>query len=229
MTVADNLKRLTDEIDGIKARLSIDYDIDIVAVTKTHGSSAIVEAVSAGIRHIGENRVQEAETKFAELENLDFVKHLIGPLQSNKLNKAVKIFDFIQSLENIKTARKMSERLVEDGKTMPALIEIKTSYEDTKFGVGLDNVSEFLGSVLEMPSLEIKGLMTIAPFSSDEREVRGAFRSLFNLREKLKTEYPSADLRVLSMGMSGDYRVAIEEGSNMIRVGSLLFGSRNYG
>ena len=229
MTVADNLKRLTDEIDGIKARLSIDYDIDIVAVTKTHGSSAIVEAVSAGIRHIGENRVQEAETKFAELENLDFVKHLIGPLQSNKLNKAVKIFDFIQSLENIKTARKMSERLVEDGKTMPALIEIKTSYEDTKFGVGLDNVSEFLGSVLEMPSLEIKGLMTIAPFSSDEREVRGAFRSLFNLREKLKTEYPSADLRVLSMGMSGDYRVAIGEGSNMIRVGSLLFGSRNYG
>lgn len=227
MTIANNIKKLQDDIADIKSRLGLDYNIDIVAVTKTYPAQVIKESVAAGIVHIGENRVQEANTKFAELEDLSFTKHLIGPLQKNKANKAAEIFDFIESIENIDVATKLNTKLQLLDKTMPILIEIKTSDEATKFGISSNRLSDFVGQINELSNLQIKGLMTIAPFTGIENDIRKSFSNLYHLCENIKTEYRNIDFATLSMGMSGDYRLAIEEGSTMIRVGSLLFGRRD--
>ncbi len=227
MNISANIKKLLDEMESLKNRLGLKYDIDIVAVTKTRTVEEMREAIQAGMDRIGENRVQEAESKFPLLD-LPVEKRLIGHLQENKANKAAVLFDCVDSLDSIKTARRLNNRCSELGKVMPVLIEINTSGEATKNGLEAEQTEEFVHEILNLKSLSLQGLMTIGPLTDDEARVRQAFQDLYRLREKLRSQFPSLSLHTLSMGMSGDYQLAIEEGSTMIRPGTLLFGHRDY-
>ena len=226
MSIAENIASVREQIESKRAALGISYTIEMIAVTKTHPASVAKDAIAAGLKSIGENRVQEAESKFAELFGVECTKHLIGSLQENKANKAATIFDFIQSVDSVKIAAKLANKSRELTKTLPVLIEVKTSYEATKSGIEPELLTELVGRIAEMPNLKLEGLMTIAPFTDDLHKVRESFRMLMHCREDLQRQYPALSLGTMSMGMSDDFMTAIEEGSTMVRLGRILFGSR---
>lgn len=201
-------------------------EIKIVAVSKTFGVEDIKEALRYGIKIIGENKVQEAEDKFSKIEN-DFEKHLVGHLQTNKVKKAVRLFDMIQSLDSLKLASEVSKRAKEAGKVTDVLVEVNTSKEQTKFGLKPEEVLDFVKKISNLESLKVKGLMTIGLFTTDLNKIRPCFRLLKEIFEKIKKgEIPEIEMEYLSMGMTSDYQVAIEEGANMIRIGTAIFGGR---
>jgi pyridoxal phosphate enzyme (YggS family) len=246
--LADNIARVEAAIAAAcKAAGRPRAEIELVAVSKTHPSSTIVKAVELGLRIFGENRVQEFATKSAELvvsrmANADGVPgptvrsqirvHLIGHLQSNKAAKAVEVFDAIDSLDSVKLAERLNAAVGDSplytGKRLPVLVEIKLSSEETKAGLAPDSkeLAELLERLPSLTHLEAQGLMTIAPLDVSEAETRACFRSLRLLRDKLTQAHPKLHLPVLSMGMSGDFALAIAEGATRIRIGTALFGSR---
>jgi pyridoxal phosphate enzyme (YggS family) len=228
MPIRDNIRTVLERIETARFRTGTTGPITLVAVSKTRPSGDIAEAVSEGLTHIGENRVQEAEKKFAEIPDVRFIRHLLGHLQENKANKAAAVFDWIQSLDDLDTARKLDRRAGELGKKLDVLIEVKTSDEATKTGIAPETAADFTGAVLEMANLSPRGYMTIAPFTDNEKQVRGAFALLYHTAEKMRSEYRGAALDVLSMGMTDDFEWAIAEGSNMVRLGRIIFGERNY-
>ena len=198
-----------------------------MAVSKTHPASAICEAAAAGQMLFGENRVQEFDAKRAELpEGIEV--HLIGHLQSNKAAKAAGIFSAIDTVDSLRLLERVNDAAKEFGRTLPVLLEIKLSEEETKTGFAPTSVE--LRQVLERASglqfIRVHGLMTIAPLDENPETARGCFRRLRNLRDELMRMYPRIDLRELSMGMSGDFEIAIEEGSTLVRIGTALFGAR---
>lgn len=229
-TVKDNIGKINEIIEKKKAVLGIQYEIRVVAVTKTHPAETVKEAVQNGLTDIGENRVQEAERKFQELANTDgtlkFTRHLIGHLQENKANKAAALFDVIQSIDNLDTAGKLDKKLKELNKALPVLAEVNMSGDQSKFGIRPETAEEFIGKIKELTNLKLSGLMTIGPFDKPLSETRACFKKLFDLNSKLKTVYPDVGWKILSMGMSDDLEIAIEEGSNMLRLGRVLFGDR---
>ncbi|KPL04210.1 MAG: hypothetical protein AMJ90_01670 [candidate division Zixibacteria bacterium SM23_73_2] len=201
-------------------------EIKIVAVSKTFGVEEIKEALRCGIKIIGENKVQEAERKFFQIED-SFQKHLVGHLQTNKVKKALGIFDMIQSLDSTKLAGEISKRAKESGKVMDVLVEVNTSKEETKFGLSPKEVFDFLKQVSVLEGLKVKGLMTIGLFTPDAEKTRPCFKILKEIFERIKQEnIPNLEMEYLSMGMTSDFEVAIEEGSNMVRVGTFIFGER---
>lgn len=193
-------------------------EITLVAVTKTVAPPAVAIALAAGISHLGENRVQEAVTKIEQLAALTPhpTWHMVGHLQTNKARKAVEIFDVIQSVDSIKLAEVLSQRTQ---KTLPILLEVNVAGEASKSGFSIDEVAPALAAISGLPRLVIKGLMTIAPLVDDPEEVRPVFRKLRSLRDSLGLEH-------LSMGMTDDFEVAIEEGATMVRIGRAIFGER---
>ncbi|HXG35502.1 MAG TPA: YggS family pyridoxal phosphate-dependent enzyme [Dehalococcoidia bacterium] len=191
-------------------------DVTIVAVSKTFPPSAIREAFLAGFQHIGENRVQEAEEKVPELRDLDIVWHMVGHLQSNKVKKALDIFNIIQSVDSLHLAEEISRRAQ---KTIPVLLEVNIGQEESKFGLTPEVALRESGRFANLPHLELRGLMTVAPICQDPEEVRPIFRRLRELRDTL-------GLRELSMGMTDDFPVAIEEGATIVRIGRAIFGER---
>lgn len=228
MSINDNIKRIIEIIDNQKIRLGISYPITLIAVTKTMPAETVKEAVNSGITDIGENRVQEAELKFKELEDISFTKHLIGHLQENKVNKAAILFDIIQSIDSIEIAEKLNKKLSETKKIIPVLIEVNTSVEESKFGINPSETEELIEKINKLPYLQINGFMTVGPLSEDNNEIRKAFKSLYEIKQKMKNIYRNLPLETLSMGMSGDFETAIAEGSNMLRLGRIIFGDRNY-
>ncbi len=207
-------------------------EIELVAVTKTVEVARIREALAAGVGHIGENRVQEALAKYEELSSnppaADVPRwHLIGHLQSNKVGKALRFFDLIHSVDSLSLAKEIDKRAGLLGKRIDMLVEVNLSGEESKFGLGVDEVSEFLVAVSRLKNLRMQGLMTMAPFTDDPEQSRPYFRRLKHLSEKIKSsQLDNVEMKYLSMGMSQDFEVAIEEGANIIRLGSVLFGSR---
>jgi pyridoxal phosphate enzyme (YggS family) len=202
-----------------------------MAVSKTHPADAIAEAVAAGITLFGENRVQEFQRKSEDLAALGVGSaevHLIGHLQSNKSTKAAEVFSAIDTVDSLQLARRLESAAETLGKMLPILVEIKLSDEAAK--TGLDPESNALRELLEqlpdLPHLKMRGLMTIAPFTSDEVIARNCFRSLRRLRDTLAAAHPRLEFSELSMGMSGDFAIAIEEGSTCVRIGTALFGAR---
>ena len=201
-----------------------------MAVSKVHPAEALLEAYAAGQRLFGENRVQEFAGKAAE-----FVwaagdaprVHLIGPLQNNKTGKAAELFDAVDTLDSVKTAARLNEAAAGLGKVIPVLVEIKLSHEETKHGLAPDALPEFLRTVSELANLRVSGLMTVPPWSEDAETARPYFQHLRRLRDESLKEYPG--MTELSMGMSNDFRVAIEEGSTTVRVGTAIFGKRVVG
>jgi len=228
MTVLENLEKVREKIDILQSKNELHQNITILAVTKTHPASAVQDAIKAGLTNIGENRVQEAEKKFPQCADLSFTRHLIGPLQANKVNKAADLFDWIQSIEKYKTAEKLNRKRKELNKPINVLIEINLSGESSKFGIKPEEVEELTGQIAELEMLQIRGYMTIGPLTSDRTRIAQSFQNLFSIREQMRTVYPSLNLDTLSMGMSGDYDLAVLEGANMLRLGSVLFGNRNY-
>jgi len=209
-------------------------EVELMAVSKTYPAATLAEAEALGLRLFGENRVQEFAAKAQAIEALrscvaDPVRvHLIGHLQSNKAQRAVELFDGIDSLDSRRLAERLNEAAGKCGKRLPVLIEVKLSTEETK--AGLDPASAEAGELLErlpeLEHLELCGLMTIAPLGVTEDETRACFGSLRGWRERWTASYPRLRFDVLSMGMSGDFRLAIQEGATRIRVGSALFGAR---
>ncbi len=228
MSVRENLLKVKEKIATVQAQQGLRQAVKILAVTKTHSAAVVREAVDIGLNEVGENRVQEAESKFAELSELSFVKHLIGPLQENKVNKAVRIFDWVQSIENFKVAERLNRKRGELGKPIEVLIEINLSGEPSKFGILSEEVEELTGRIAELDFLNFRGYMTIGPLTDDRKRIAQAFQGLFSIRERMQSIYPALNLDVLSMGMSGDYDLAVAEGTNLLRLGSVLFGHRDY-
>jgi len=198
-----------------------------MAVSKTHPASAVVEAYAAGMRLFGENRVQEWQEKLlAFTRPLDAQFHLIGPLQSNKTARAAEIFDAIDAVDSLKIAARLDVAARALGKRLPILIEVKLSHEESKHGIAVGGLAALLASLVPLESLIPAGLMTVPPWDADPESARLYFRQLRQLRDASLPHCPT--LTQLSMGMSGDFAVAIEEGSTCIRIGTALFGKRPY-
>ena len=197
-----------------------------MAVSKMHPADAILEAHAAGQRLFGENRVQEWQSKIAGVTSLDLDMHLIGPLQNNKTNKAAELFHTIETLDSFKTAERLNRAAAALNKSIPVFIEVKLSPEDTKHGIGPEELASLLDRLTGLDHLFVRGLMTVPPWSEDAEVARPYFQHLRRLRDELRPKHPT--LSELSMGMTNDFRVAIEEGSTTIRVGTAIFGKRIY-
>jgi hypothetical protein len=198
-----------------------------VAVTKTATIEQIKEAISAGIKIIGENKVQEAKEKYqvlsADIANIEW--HLVGHLQTNKVKYAIEIFDLIHSVDSIKLAREIDKRSLQFGMVTNILVEVNVSGEETKYGIKPEEVEPFLKEISEFSGIKVRGLMTIAPIAEDKEEVRPYFRKLRELSEKIENKnIKNVKMDYLSMGMTDDFEVAIEEGANMVRIGRGIFG-----
>ena len=236
MTIfADNLARVEAAIDATCRRAGRSRsEIELMAVSKTFPAAAIEEAARHGLRLFGENRVQEFAGKSSEIANRDMGGrepirvHLIGHLQSNKSARAAEIFDGIDSLDSVKLAERLNDAAARLGKRLPVLIEVKLSTEETKAGIDPESVeaAALLERLPDLTHLEARGLMTIAPWGAPESETRACFGALRGWRDRWAQAHPRLLLDVLSMGMSGDFALAIEEGATRIRIGTALFGKR---
>jgi PLP dependent protein len=209
-------------------------EVELMAVSKTYPASTIIEAAGLGLRLFGENRVQEFATKSADLDpsrrdpSTSARFHLIGHLQSNKAARAAELFDAVDSVDSLRLAERLNEAAAKLNKRLPILIEVKLSPEETKAGLDPDSpeAAALLERLVGLEHLMPQGLMTIAPWGVAEDITRACFRSLRIWRDKWTAAYPHLSLEVLSMGMSGDFPLAIEEGATRIRVGTALFGKR---
>jgi hypothetical protein len=214
----------------------------MIAVTKTHAAEVVAQAVAAGLYDLGENRVQEAEPKIAALSAQHPAPrwHLIGHLQRNKARRAVQLFDMVHSLDSLRLAqaldRHMREQATPTRQRLPVLLQVNVSGEASKEGFALpggvanrDQVPPLLAAIeqiLALPHLHVQGLMTVAPLLDDPRAARPIFQALRSLRDMLAQQFPQADWHHLSMGMTDDFEVAIEEGATLVRIGRALFGER---
>jgi len=200
----------------------------LVAVSKTHPIDVVQNAIAAGATDLGENRVQEAEDKILQVGRQAARWHLIGHLQSNKARKAVALFDVIHSLDSLALARRLDRFCVEDNReSLPVLIQVDLGQEKTKTGIPEDELSEMVKGLAECERLRLTGLMTLPPFFDDPERTRPFFQRLCRLRDTLRSEGAFGDAHgELSMGMTHDYEIAIEEGATIVRVGTAIFGAR---
>jgi pyridoxal phosphate enzyme (YggS family) len=231
MSIAENLAQIRERIARAASRVGRDPNsITLMAVSKTMEPERIKEAYAAGMRLFGENRVQEFEGKSAALRELkDAEWHLIGHLQSNKAKKAVELFHAIDSVDSLRLAEKLNQAAAEAGKRLDVLIEIKVGQEESKAGIPLDSpeLESLLRAAPQLAHLQIRGLMTVPPFTEDPEGARPYFRLLRDLRDQIAArKLPGIQMDMLSMGMSHDFEVAIEEGSTCVRVGTAIFGER---
>ncbi|HWF04749.1 MAG TPA: YggS family pyridoxal phosphate-dependent enzyme [Candidatus Angelobacter sp.] len=231
MSIAENIATIRERIAHASARVGRSPDaITLMGVSKTVEPERIKEAYAAGISIFGENRVQEFTEKAAGLSDLKGAEwHLIGHLQSNKSNKAAELFHAIDSVDSLRLAERLNEAAKQSNKKLSILIEIKVGEEESKAGIPLDSpeLESLLLAAAKLENLQIRGLMTVPPFTEDPEGARPYFRLLRDLRDTINTrKLPGIAMDVLSMGMSHDFEVAIEEGSTCVRVGSAIFGSR---
>lgn len=228
MSIADNLAHLHKQIAEACLRSHrSEGEVALMAVSKVHPVEVILEAYAAGQRLFGENRVQEFQEKSQHLGDLIDAKfHLIGPLQSNKTNKAAELFDAIDAVDSLKIAQRLNAAAGALGKKMPLLVEVKLSHEESKHGLAPEELPALLAAMDGLESVTAVGLMTVPPWSLDAETARPYFKELRRLRDQSLKAHPA--LTQLSMGMSNDFAVAIEEGSTCVRVGTALFGKREY-
>lgn len=225
----DNYKRIKENVNeaAVKAGRSID-DVRLMCVTKTIEAEYINPVLDLGADLIGENRVQEYLGKRDALHLSGVERHLIGHLQTNKVKQIVGEVDMIESVDSVKLAKEISKQSVNKGVTTNVLVEVNVGKEDSKSGIFMESLEELLGEIAQMPAIKIKGLMTIPPIC-DENEVRKYFSAMHQSFVDIKAKkIDNIDMEILSMGMSGDYEAAVLEGSNIVRVGSAIFGARKY-
>lgn len=229
MSIKENIERVRERIALAEAKAGRKPgSASLMAVSKFHPATAVRDAIGCGITLFGENRVQEAEEKFPEIlsEHEEVALHLIGSLQRNKVSKIVRIATCVQSIDRAELLTEIERQASATSRVVDALFEYRTG-EDSKSGY-LDRESLFrsLDLFANLSSVRCRGLMTMAPFTDDRAAVRGAFRTLVSVQGECARRYPSLDFSVLSMGMSADFEIAIEEGSTLVRVGTAIFGER---
>jgi len=230
------LETLRSRLDELRGRIErsaqragrASDEIKLIAVSKTHPASVLREALEAGATDFGENRVQEAEEKIAELKGAPARWHLIGPLQANKARRAVKLFDCIHSIDSVELIKRLERLCVEEEREdLPVLVQINLAEEETKSGARIEEVPGIIEKINGCKRLKLTGLMTLPPFYEDAERVRPFFRRLRELRDELATqEVFKSGAGELSMGMSHDFEIAIAEGATMVRVGTAIFGER---
>jgi PLP dependent protein len=224
-SIAENLERVREQIAQAAARAGrVAEEIELVAITKMHPAEKVREAIEAGQTLFGESRVQEARAKIPELpSNLRW--HFVGHLQKNKIRHALPLFEMIHSVDSLELAQDMNRIAEEDGLHPRVLLEVNMAGEGSKFGFSSEKLRDQMEELLALPRLSILGLMTIPPFAEEAEESRKYFVQLRELRDRLQTEF-RVDLAQLSMGMTQDFPVAIEEGATLVRVGTAIFGER---
>ena len=209
-------------------RDSIPQGVTLVAAAKGRTAAEIQEAINAGIDVIGENYVQEAVRKYGEIGD-KAAWHMIGHLQRNKVKNALKVFDCIQSVDSLRLAKEIDRQCGNMGKIMPVLVEINIAGEESKYGVKPEELPDILQQIASLPKLQVNGLMTMEPHSRNPEDSRPHFKRMKRLFDEVASrDIPNIEMKILSMGMSDSYQVAIEEGSNMVRLGAKLFGPRQY-
>jgi len=222
--IKDNIKDISSRIKlACKKAGREPAEITLVAITKGVDPYKISEASIYGIKDIGENRVQEALKKRTSV--MPGIRwHMVGHLQTNKVKDAIEMFELIHSLDSVELARKIDKEAGKKGKVLDVLVQVNTSGEESKYGVKPEDVTNFLREISLFENISVKGLMTITPLTEDPETVRPYLRKLREIQEGIKSEaIPNIEMQYLSMGMSQDYQVAIEEGANMIRIGTALF------
>ncbi len=218
--IKENVEQILDELPK---------GVILVAAAKTRTAEEILEAIDAGVKIIGENYIQEAIRMF-EVIGKKVKWHFIGKLQKNKVKKAVKIFDMIETIDSVELAREIDKRCCEINKIMPVLIEINSGREPQKSGVFPEDALELVKEISSLPNIKVIGLMTMGPFAGDPEDARPYFVETKKIFDKIKKlNLPDVEMRYLSMGMTNSYQVAIEEGANLVRIGTKIFGMRNYG
>ncbi len=229
MSLFDQVQEVRENIQNALHASSRKSRVTLVAATKTQDIKLVKECIENGIVNIGENRVQEAYNKLSELQTStsQCVKRMIGHLQSNKINKALTVFDTIDSIDTLSLAKKISAKVEKKDQNIQTLLEINTSREQNKFGF-LPEDNEGMLESIALTNINVQGLMTLGPNTNNETEIERSFSCLRKTKEKLNKQLPKEQqLTELSMGMSGDYEIAIRQGSTMVRLGSALFGSRS--
>ncbi|CAN5864606.1 YggS family pyridoxal phosphate-dependent enzyme [soil metagenome] len=216
-----------ERIETARERAGRTQRVTLVAVTKTHPAEVVRAARAAGIEDVGENRVQELERKVEEVGREGLRWHLIGHLQRNKVRAALPLFDLLHSLDSLRLAEKLSEEAVAAGREVRALVQVNTSGEESKYGFSADASLDALGEICELPGLRIEGLMTMAPFTEEEAILRATFAAARRLQEEAGRQISGFQPLELSMGMSNDFEIAVEEGSTLVRLGTVLFGERD--
>jgi pyridoxal phosphate enzyme (YggS family) len=218
------MNSITENVRAILAELP--PGVELVAAAKTKSPVEVLEAIEAGVTIIGENYVQEAQAAFAAVGR-KARWHCLGHLQTNKVKKAVEIFDMIETVDSADLAREIGKRSAALGKTMPVLIEINSGEEDQKAGVRPAEAEALIRTIAEIPNVAVQGLMTMGPYEGDPEDSRPYFKRTREIFEDImKLGLPNAEMRYLSMGMTNSYRVAIEEGANLVRLGTKIFGPR---
>lgn len=220
MSMRQNIQKILSELpDGV----------ELVAAAKTRQPEEILEAVEAGVKIIGENYVQEAERAYEAVGN-KAKWHFIGHLQKNKAKKAAKIFDMIETVDSIEIANELDKRCAQIGKVMPVLIEINSGREPQKAGVLPEEAEQLIREISALQNIKVMGLMTMGPRFGNPEDSRPYFVETRKIFEKIrKLDLPNVEMKYLSMGMTNSYRIALEEGANMVRIGTKIFGERNYG
>ena len=226
MTIADNLRDIRAHIESAKTRRGTNQAVKIIAVTKTHPFSILNACYNNGIRSIGENRVQEAIKKFQKLSGVPMlIKRFIGHLQTNKVNRCLDCFDTVDSVDSVRLAKKISNRAKHLNRTIQILLEVNTTNEEQKNGFLPEQIGEML-YCSTLSGINIEGLMTVGPLTKNKKDIRRSFRLLRKTKEDLNSKLNKKKINELSMGMSNDFQIAVEEGSTMIRIGTALFGKR---
>jgi pyridoxal phosphate enzyme (YggS family) len=226
--IKDNVSKIQGEIqDACRHAGRPVQEVTLVAVTKYAPLEAIQEAINAGITDIAENRVQEAEKKFPSLlaKNAQVRSHIIGHLQSNKAKDAIQVCSLIQSVDSLKLVHEIEKQAAKLNKTIEILVQFNTAHEEQKFGADPKEAYLLIEAMTKLSHIQIKGLMCMAPYTEDQGIIRKTFVDLREIRDGITERFKgsSADMKILSFGMSGDYKIAIEEGSTMVRVGSAIF------
>lgn len=226
---------MKDRLEQVHARIKKAADacnrpldsIHLIAVSKTMPAEVVKEAIEAGVTDLGENYIQEARDKVITLATSDVNWHYIGHLQSNKAKYAVRLFDLIHSVDSLKLARELNKYAQNNDKIQSILVQVNVAREDTKSGIYVENTIELLKNISQLENISVRGLMTMPPFFNAPEKVRPFFAALRKLRDEIRAEsIPNIAMDELSMGMTGDFEAAIEEGATMVRIGTAIFGER---
>lgn len=228
--IQENIRHIMKRIQTACKKAGRDpKEVQLLLATKTVEPERILQAFSCGCTLIGENKVQELRDKYEALSVVPHTAHFIGHLQSNKIKEVVQYAQCIQSIDNLDTAQKLEQRLAQEGRNLDVLVQVNTSAEKSKFGCVPEDADLLVKAIAALPHITIRGFMTIGLFSGEEEKVRACFRRLKQVQKRVAAMgLPNVSTDILSMGMSGDLEIAIEEGSTMLRVGTAVFGERHY-
>jgi PLP dependent protein len=225
--LADSLPRVRERIADAASRAGRDPgEVRIVPVTKGHSLDAVEAALEAGLADVGENRIEELEDKASRIEPGRVRWHMVGHLQRRKAPRARELSQLLHSLDSVRLAERLDRVASGNGERFPVLLQVNTSGEEAKYGFSPDEATAALERILELESLRVEGFMTMAPLTRDEAVLRGTFRRLRELQEAVSVEVSAYRGTELSMGMSNDYELAVEEGGTLLRLGTVLFGER---